>query len=132
MSQVSDTAHSKIMAAAKELVAKRGSSSVTVADVTRAAGVSKATIYRDSRFQEWWKATRQSEEPVNCPKCEDLAWLQKRFKDQKAKIQALEESLAKTTAALAALASQLTRSDDQRTILTLQRTESPAQFDNEG
>jgi len=131
MSRVSDTAHSKIMAAAKELVAKRGSSSVTVADVTRAAGVSKATIYRDSRFQEWWNATRLSEEPINCPQCEDLAWFQKRVKEQKAEIQVLEESLAKTTAALAALASQLTSENAPRTLLTLQRTESPGQFDNE-
>lgn len=131
MSQVSDRAHNKIMDAARELLAKRGGGSVTITDVTRAAGVSKATIYRDVRFQKWWKEIRLSEEPENCPKCEDLALLQRRFKEQKAKIQALEGSLSKTTAALVALASQQTSKNDQRTISTLQRTESHGQFDKE-
>lgn len=114
MSSVSEKTHNKIMTAAENLVLEHGRSSITMSDVIRGAEVSKATIYRDSRFLEWWRKSGESNERRTCSECEKNQSLERQLKECKSTIRDLEKSLAQTTSALAALHMQLQTAQRQR------------------
>lgn len=107
MSRVSSKTHEKIMQAAQALLTERGKEGVSITEIHQLAGVSKATIYRDKEFLEWWNETSEPKPLKECPGCVELSSLKVLVKTQKAEIRTLDESLSRVTSALAALVAQM-------------------------
>lgn len=95
------------MQAAQALLAKRGKEGVSITEIHQLAGVSKATIYRDKEFLDWWYETSESRPLRVCAGCAEFDDLKILVKTQKAEIRTLDEALSRVTSALAALVAQM-------------------------
>jgi Mg2+ and Co2+ transporter CorA len=107
VARVASKTHEKIMYAAQSLLAEKSKELVTLTEIQRSAGVSKATLYRDKDFLEWWKETEEPKSSKECENCAELSDLKELIKTQKSEIRTLRDSVSRTTTALAALVSQM-------------------------
>lgn len=89
MSKVSEVSHNLLISTAQTLLENLPLKDVKLSDVYRAAGVSKATAYRDDAFRSWWQ--EQARQHIDGR----YEWLENELAAVRSRVKLLQEEKAK-------------------------------------